>query len=314
MDRRSLVFLCSLALVCLGLTGALLYQWRDRKEEARRIEELDRENAALREEAVRQRELLRTQTLQTARRSADEFLGLFPARFPRGDWRPAETVFEDCWFTSFDGLRLHGWYLRHASPRSVILHLHGNAGNLSDRAGIAELLHDRCGSSVMLLDYRGYGRSEGTPTMLGLVRDARAARAELARREKIDEARVVLFGESLGGGIAVELAAEDGARGLVLESTFSSLRDVASAHYPPLLVGALVQDKLNSAAKIAKYSGPLLQVHGDGDQTIPLESGRTLFAAAHEPKQLIVLTNHDHDDSLPASYYEELARFLDRLP
>jgi fermentation-respiration switch protein FrsA (DUF1100 family) len=263
---------------------------------------------------VRQRELLREQTLASDSRSPDEFLALFPAKYPAGDWEGAEWRFEDCWFTSSDGTRLHGWYLRHDQPRAAILHLHGNAGNLSHRAAVAELLHDRLGASVLLLDYRGYGRSEGTPTLLGLLRDARAARAHLAEREQIDEKQVVLVGESLGGAVAVDLAAEDGAKGLVLESTFSSLRDVANAHYPEFLVSVLVADKLNSAAKIARYQGPLLQVHGNADQVAPLVSAQRLFAAASEPKSLLVLPRHDHNDPLPDAYYEALERFLAKLP
>jgi fermentation-respiration switch protein FrsA (DUF1100 family) len=302
------------AALLIGLTGLLVVSQSRLRQQTHMLDDLQKENEALRDELTRQRELLRDHTLQSTRRSPDEFLALFPSKFPDGDWQPAETRFEDCWFTSSDGLSLHGWYLRHPKPRGAVLHLHGNAGNLSYRAPAAELLYKRYGVSVMLLDYRGYGRSEGTPTMLGLLRDARAARAQLAIREAIAEKDVVLLGESIGGAVAVDLAAEDGARGLILESTFASLREVAGAHYPQFLVSMLVADRLNSVAKIGKYNGPLLQVHGDADQVIPLTSGRKLFEAANEPKTLLVLPQHDHNSPLPEQYYEALGRFFERLP
>lgn len=278
------------------------------------LDELQQQNATLQDRLVTHRELLRRQTLDRSLRSPDEFLSLFPARFPEGNWQPAEAEFEDCWFPSSDGLRLHAWYLPHATPRAAVLHLHGNAGNLSHRAEAARLLRQRCGTSVLIFDYRGYGRSEGTPTVLGLLADARAARVYLAAREKIAEQQIVLLGESLGGGIAVDLAAHDGARGLILESTFSSLRDVAAAHYPEFLVSMLLADKLNSAAHVGKYRGPLLQVHGEADQVIPLASGRRLFAAANQPKTLLSLPGHNHNDRLPAEYYAAVDRFLKQLP
>ena len=128
------------------------------------------------------------------------------------------------------------------------------------------------------------------------------------------QAEVELVGESLGGAIAVDLAASDGARGLVLESTFSSLRDVASTQYPEFLVSMVVADKLNSAARISDYRGPLLQFHGDRDSVIPLDSGRRLFAAANQPKSFQVMPKHDHNDALPTAFYEAVDRFVRELP
>jgi fermentation-respiration switch protein FrsA (DUF1100 family) len=191
--------------------------------------------------------------------------------------------------------------------------LHGNAGNLTHRATVAHLWSERYNVSFFVFDYRGYGRSEGTPTIAGLLHDARAARRELASREGIAEEEVVLFGESLGGAVAVDLAAVDGARGLILQSTFSSLREVARTHYPPLLVDALVADKLNAAEAIQRYRGPLLQSHGDADGTIPMALGRKLYDAANQPKQFVVLPGIDHNDLLPRGYYEALGNFFRSL-
>jgi fermentation-respiration switch protein FrsA (DUF1100 family) len=165
----------------------------------------------------------------------------------------------------------------------------------------------------LIFDYRGYGRSEGTPTVKGILQDALAARKFLVKRTGVADARIILTGQSLGGAVAVELAAQGGARGLVLESTFSSLRDVASQHYPALawLVPA---GKLDSTARITRYQGPLLQSHGDTDQTIPYALGLKLFKAANEPKQFVRVVGADHNDPPSADYYRQLERFIAELP
>lgn len=280
----------------------------------RRIAELQRERQSLARDRDEQRAIIRQHALSGEGRAVDDMLALFPAQFPAGDWAPAEGVFEDCWFESVDGLRLHGWYLPHASPRVAILYVHGNAGNLTYAAGLAGYLHRRYAASVFLFDYRGYGRSEGVPSVEGLVRDARAARELLARRERIPPQAVVLLGRSLGGAVAVELAASEGARGLILESTFSSLREVAAAHYPELLVNLLVADRLDSVARIADYHGPLLVSHGDADRTIPFALGRRLFEAANEPKTFVRIAAGDHNTPQGEAYYDALEHFLASLP
>ena len=150
------------------------------------------------------------------------------------------------------------------------------------------MLHRRVGVSVLIFDYRGYGRSEGKPNEAGILADARAARAWLADREKIAEADVVLMGESIGGAVAVDLAARDGARALVLESTFNSLPDVAAYHYPWLPVRWAMRTRLDSAAKIGNYHGPLLASRtATPTRSCRLRFGRRLFEAANEPKQFL---------------------------
>jgi fermentation-respiration switch protein FrsA (DUF1100 family) len=260
-----------------------------------------------------ERQILRTQSLEGTRQSLDERLALFPDKYPEGDWTPADTVFEDCWFPSADGLHLHGWYLRHDRPRAALLMIHGNAGNLSHRGPMVKFWHDRFALSAMIFDYRGYGRSEGVPTFDGILRDARAARRCLAAREEIPETSVVLLGESLGGAVAVDLAAEDGAHGLILESTFSSLSDVAATHYGRFLAAVGVSNKLNSISKIGKYHGPLLQSHGDRDQVVSFALARKLFDAANEPKTFISLPGKDHNDPKTDDYYHSVETFFSKL-
>jgi fermentation-respiration switch protein FrsA (DUF1100 family) len=286
----------------------------ERERHETQIAALETELAAARQLAAEQRELLREQTLRSTRRAPDEFFSLLPAKFPQGDWRPADTRFEDCWFRSADGLRLHGWLLVHPQPRCTVLVVHGNAGNLTHRAPLAVWLRDRCAASVLLFDYRGYGRSEGVPTITGLMDDARGARRLLAERAGTREQAIVLWGESLGGAIAVDLAARDGARGLVLVSTFASYREVGALHFPKLLVDALVADRLDSAATIGQYQGPLLQLHGTADRTIPLAHGQRLFAAANDPKTFVELPGSDHNDPLPEFALAKIAAHLESLP
>lgn len=243
----------------------------------------------------------------------EESLIFFPARYPDGDWNPAGLVFEDAWFEADDGTKLHGWHVAHDHPRAVVLFCHGNAGNLTHRADVMRVLHQRVGVSLLMFDYRGYGRSEGKPNEEGVLADARAARRWLARHEGIAEQDVVLMGRSLGGAVAVDLAAADGARALVLESTFSSLPDVAAHHYPGLPVRMLMRTRLDSISKIGNYHGPLLASHGDADTIVPYASGRKLHDAANEPKRFFVISHGDHNDPQPPEYYETLIEFLDRL-
>ena len=235
-----------------------------------------------------------------------------PSRYPAGDWQPAGIAFEDAWFSAKDGTRLHGWYVPQPQPRAVVLFCHGNGGNVALWADVLRILHDRMGVTAMGFDYRGYGRSEGTPGEAGVLADARAARTWLAQRAGIAENQIVLMGRSLGGAVAVDLAT-DGARGLVLESTFTSMPEVGHATLPWLPVRTLMQTQLNSLAKIGNYHGPLLQSHGTADRLIPYAMGRQLFAAANKPKQFVVIPGGDHNDPQSDAYYAALFEFLGRL-
>ncbi|MCA9007518.1 MAG: alpha/beta hydrolase [Planctomycetaceae bacterium] len=237
-----------------------------------------------------------------------------PRPFPESDSLPENLPFEDAWFEAEDGTRLHGWYLGHPKPRAVALFCHGNTGNIVSRSETLKILQERHGLAVMTFDYRGYGKSEGKPSERGILQDARAARAWLASRAGVEETEIVLMGRSLGGAVAVDLAAEDGARGLVLASTFSSLPDAAAYHVPWILPSLNMTQRLNSAGKIGNYSGPLLQSHGDKDQLIPIELGRKLFDAAGEPKQFVVIPGAGHNDPQPEEYRRVFDEFIASLP
>ena len=237
-----------------------------------------------------------------------------PDKYPAGDWNPTAVLVQDANFAAPDGTQLHGWYVRHPRPRAHALLLHGNAGNVTLLADTLRVLNQRHGLAVLALDYRGYGRSEGKPTEGGVLMDARAARAWLAQKEGIAESDVVLMGFSLGGGVAVDLAAEDGARGLVLANTFTSLPDVAEHHMQWLPTSWLMTMRMNSLEKIKRYHGPLLISHGDADEVIPYEQGLALFQAAGEPKRLVTVRGGKHNDPQPEEYRLALDEFLSQLP
>jgi fermentation-respiration switch protein FrsA (DUF1100 family) len=236
-----------------------------------------------------------------------------PIRYPEGDWNPDGLAVEDAWFQAEDGTKLHGWFVPHPAPKAVILFTHGNGGNITHRSELMHEMHRRLGVTTLLFDYRGYGRSEGSPSGEGILQDARAARAWLTKRAGISPERLVIFGESLGGAVAVQLAAEGGARGLVLQNTFDSLAAVAAAHYPWAPVKLLLRTKLDSAEAIRSYRGPLLQFHGDRDRIVPYERGHRLFEAANEPKQLVTIKGADHNDGWPREFYDEVGKFLARI-
>ena len=202
-------------------------------------------------------------------------------------------------FPTADSLRLQGWFVPPtpdpggAGP--AVLVCNGNGGDRSMRAALAAAL-SRLGLAVLLFDYRGYGGNPGAPTEEGLAADARAALAYLAGRPDVDPDRVVYFGESLGAAVALRLATERPPAALVLRSPFASLAEVGQHHYPVVPVSLLLRDRYDSAALAGRLTAPLLVVAGDRDRIVPLAHTRRLFAAAPQPKRLVVLDGADHND------------------
>ena len=238
-------------------------------------------------------------------RGLEESIIYQPQPFPLGDWSTS-GLFEDAWFESQDGVRLHGWFAAAKQPHAVVLYFHGNGGNVTTCRETLRLFRDQLGAAVLVFDYRGYGRSEGMPTEDGILADARAARSWLATNAGVRESDIVLVGHSMGGGVAVDLASRDGARGLVLENTFTSLPDVARNHFPLLPFRHLMHNRLDSLAKIPIYRGPLLVKHGDDDEIVPYALGKKLYAAANEPKQFISIPGGRHNDPPSREYLTAL--------
>jgi hypothetical protein len=240
-----------------------------------------------------------------------------PVPYPRGNWTPTDLDAEDAWFAAEGGPKLHGWLVAHSQPRAVALLCHGNAGNMTVLADSLRILNIRHRLTVMTFDYRGYGRSAGKPSEAGILADARAARRWLAQRTGTPEQDIILMGQSLGGAVAVDLAAEDGARALILASTFTSLPDAAASHMPWMLPRWNMTMRLDSLSKIGKYPGPVLVSHGDADEIIPFTEGLKLYEAAPGTKRFYRESGGKHNDGRSEAYREAFEDFLtlvDKLP
>jgi fermentation-respiration switch protein FrsA (DUF1100 family) len=231
-------------------------------------------------------------------RTVIDALLYFPSRPFDDDPRQHGLGHQDLAVQTSDGERLHGWWFAaRAEPRrGHLIHFHGNAGNISHRLAEAAAL-TRAGFDVLLFDYRGYGRSTGRPSEAGLYADARAVRAAAAARPGVDPARLVYLGESLGGAVALALALEHPPRGLVLQSTFTSIRDMARLHYP-VVPPFLVPDEYPSLRRIPGLRAPLLVLHGDRDEIVPFTHGQRLFEAAPEPRLFHRVAGAGHNDLL----------------
>ena len=239
----------------------------------------------------------------------------FPDRDLIADPAYMGLPFEEVSFAASDRVQLHGWFVP-GEKEVTWLWFHGNAGNISHRLENLKLLHDELGVSVFLFDYRGYGRSEGTPSEEGTYRDGEAALAYLRSREDVDPDRIVYFGRSLGAGIAVELAISHPPFALILESPVPSIPELARRHYPFLPVWPLLRTKYDSLAKIEKVEAPLLVLHGDRDDVVPFGAGRKLFEAANEPKEFYTIRGAGHNDTYLVGgeeYFGVLRRFVENL-
>ncbi len=214
-----------------------------------------------------------------------------------------------------DGLRLLAWYRPAAAQRATVVYFHGNAGHIGHRGDKVRPYLD-AGLGVLLVSYRGYAGNPGAPTEDGLYADGRAALDFLAQRG-VGAGGVVLYGESLGSGVAVEVARRQAASipvaAVVLESPFSSIADVAQAHYPFVPARWLIKDRFDSVAKIAAIGAPVLIVHGVRDRVVPVRFGRRLFAAAAEPKESRWFDEAGHNDLYSHGAWAVVSAFIERV-
>jgi fermentation-respiration switch protein FrsA (DUF1100 family) len=237
----------------------------------------------------------------------------YPSKYPQGFWDLQSQVgASDVWLDTPDGVRLHGWWVRRDGARLVTLFLHGNAGNVTHRIShIREIV--AAGSSILIPDYRGYGKSAGRPTEKGLYMDSETAfiyLLGLGYRPK----QIILHGESLGTSVAVDLAGRRPCAGLILEAPFSSGSDVAGTVLPVL--GPMLIQGFNSVPKIRWILKPKLFLQGDHDEVIPLRFGQALYAAAQTPKSFWVVEGAGHNDIIETAgprYRERLAAFYASL-
>lgn len=228
-------------------------------------------------------------------------------------------AYEDVWFPASDGLRLHGWLIPAPDARLTLLWFHGNAGNIGHRVDNIKYLHRLLRLNVFIFDYRGYGQSAGTHSDLSeeaTYRDAEGALTYLRGRQDLAHTRLVYFGRSLGASIAVEAARHHPPAGLILETPFTSIKDMARVALPFLPLGSLLRTKYDSLSKIREIRVPLLILHGDRDDVVPYEQGRRLFDAANEPKTFYRIRGARHNDTYIVGgqpYFDAWARFLHGL-
>lgn len=223
--------------------------------------------------------------------------------------------YESVHISTSDGIRLHAWFVSARNEKGTLLFFHGNAGNISHRLDSLRIFNS-LGLSVLIIDYRGYGQSEGRVSEEGTYLDAEAAWLYLIEKRNIDPQNIILFGRSLGGAIAANLAAKVQPRALILESVFSSVPDLAARFYPIFPVRLLTRFSYDTRQALASVSCPVLIIHSPDDEIIPYENGRILFESAPEPKSFLQIRG-DHNEGFLASgpaYVEGLKNFIDQVP
>jgi fermentation-respiration switch protein FrsA (DUF1100 family) len=246
------------------------------------------------------------------------FLANLPGRALEATPADIGLKYEDVRFDTADGERLHGWYVPAVNARGVLLFFHGNAGNISHRLE-SIMIFNRLGLDVLIVDYRGYGRSTGKPTESGTYRDAQAAWNYLLGERQASPGQIVIFGRSLGGAVGAWLAAglpaEQTPAAVIIESTFTSGADMARRLYPVYPARLLTRLKYPVVDYAARLKCPALVVHSRNDEIIPFAMGRALYAAAPQPKEFIELRG-DHNAGFwisRESYAAGLDAFLGKV-
>lgn len=244
-----------------------------------------------------------------------------PDKYPAGNY-DCESLDgagrKEVFFPAPDGKWLHGWLFRKPDAKRLILFNHGNAGNLTYRLGIVRLLL-QAGASVFLYDYRGYGLSEGSASLKAICEDGLAAYNCLTEKERFSAAQIVIYGESLGCGVACQIARSMPCAGLILQSAFTSLSRIGKhvlplvRIYPPWL---FPRPELDNLAAVQAEHAPLLILHGRLDTLVPLVQAEELYQQAREPKSLVVLPTTGHNDiagTEPDLYRQSVRKFLEAL-
>lgn len=238
----------------------------------------------------------------------------FPTRGIDATPADAGLPYEEVRLVAGDGVELQAWFLPSPADRGTVLFFHGNAGNLSHRLPSLALFH-RLGWNTLILSYRGYGRSGGSPSEGGTYRDAAAAWRHLVEERGEAPERIVLFGRSLGGGVAAWLAERHAPGGVILESTFTSVPDLAAEVYPFVPARLLVRNRYPTLSRLPRLRCPVLVVHSPDDDVIPYRHGRRLWEAAREPKRFLQIRGgHNEGFVVTGPTYERgIADFLGSL-
>ena len=246
----------------------------------------------------------------------ESMMTFHPVRVASGERLGTPQGAEDVWFNSADGPRLHGWFFQTDTrpATATVIYFHGNGGNISTVDWVGQQLAKQ-GFNVLLFDYRGYGASEGdVGAESDLYADGDAALAFLVNSKDTRAERIVLYGQSLGTTVAVDVAARHNVGAVVLESGLSSASSVAETALPwlPRWLHFLGRNRFDSARKLARVKAPVLITHGDPDPVLPTNEARQLFAAANEPKKLLIFTGAGHNvfGSQGEPYLDQVAQFI----
>jgi fermentation-respiration switch protein FrsA (DUF1100 family) len=221
--------------------------------------------------------------------------------------------YEDANITTADGVKIHGWYFPVNEPKGVALFFHGNGENITHRLDVAQFFHER-GYEALLLDYRGYGKSEGSPNEEGLYNDARAAYDFLVEQKSKRPEDIIVYGFSLGGSVAIDLASKVDISALIVQSGFTSAVDMGKKLYPYLPVGKFMSQRYESIPKLSKIKAPVLIIHSPDDELVPYDHGKKLFENAPEPKAFIE-SSGGHNDTFhftDEECAEKLTSFLEK--
>ena len=227
----------------------------------------------------------------------------------------ADISFRDLEITTSDGVRLHGWWMEHASPRATVIYWHGNGGNLSLWLDVLVDIH-RHGFSVLAVDYRGYGASGGSPTEQGLYRDARAATEYYQAHLRRTGTPTIYWGRSLGCSVASYSARLSSPDALILESPFPDVRSLFAGNPVMTVLGLFASYRFPTTEHLEGYRGPLVVLHGDADSIIPFRAGQQVYDSAPTPrKTFVALHGADHNDvhALHPDYWARLNAFIDGL-
>ena len=204
--------------------------------------------------------------------------------------------FKEVYFNSDDGKRLHGWFFPLKKSCPVILFCHGNAGNISHRLdNIRQFL--KRDIQVFIFDYRGYGKSLGTPSEKGIYMDGQAAYDYLVHEENIAPENIILFGRSLGAAVAIDVALNRSVKSIIIESAFVSTKAMAKTMFPLSMISFILPLNYNNLEKITHISVPKLIIHGDGDEIVPFFMGKKLFDASKEPRFFYPIKGARHNDT-----------------
>jgi fermentation-respiration switch protein FrsA (DUF1100 family) len=231
------------------------------------------------------------------------------------EFTPAEInlSYRDIYLSTPDRIRIHAWWIPAEEARGSLIFCHGNAGNISHRLESIRIFNE-LGLNVLIFDYRGYGKSKGSPAEKGTYLDAEAAYDYLVRQLQIPPEEIIVFGRSLGGAVAIELAREKKAAGLICEATFTSAEEMGREIYPFLPVKLLISNKYDSISKVGTIPVPKLFVHSRQDELVPFVQGEKLFRAAAPPKEFLEIRGGHGDGFLETAdrYRSFLNEFLQK--